>query len=73
MAAVNSICRWGYDALDLVRIGLLHSTHNTASCRVAERSGFALEGVTRSSYRYADGRLHDEHLHARLRTDPPVS
>ncbi|WP_412537924.1 GNAT family N-acetyltransferase [Longispora sp. K20-0274] len=73
VASVTALCRWGYDALDLVRIGLLHSTLNTASCRVAERSGFALEGVTRSSYRYADGRLHDEHLHARLRTDPPTA
>lgn len=69
-AAVKSVCDWGYGALDLIRIALLHSTSNPASCRVAEKSGFALEGVTRSSYRYADGELHDEHLHARLRSDP---
>ena len=34
-----------------------------------ERLGFTLEGETRSSYRYGDGKLHDEHLHARLATD----
>ncbi|MGY0237101.1 GNAT family N-acetyltransferase [Longispora urticae] len=72
-AAVTAVCGWGFGALDLVRIGLLHSTGNAASCRVAEKSGFALEGVTRASYRYADGLLHDEHLHARLRSDPPVA
>jgi hypothetical protein len=26
----------------------------------------------RQSYRFGDGDLHDEHLHARLRTDPPL-
>lgn len=31
--------------------------------------GFLLEGTLRESYRYADGRFHDEHLHARLATD----
>ena len=67
--AVGSVVQWGFGALDLVRIELLHAVGNAASCRVAERAGFVLEGVTRSSYRYGDGELHDEHLHARLATD----
>ena len=46
-----------------------HAVENEASCRVAQKAGFALEGITRKSWRYADGNLHDEHLHARLRTD----
>ena len=37
--------------------------------RAASRHGFALEGTLRQSFRYADGRHHDEHLHARLVTD----
>jgi RimJ/RimL family protein N-acetyltransferase len=39
---------------------------NVGSCRVAQRAGFGLEGVMRSSKRFGDGRLHDEHLHAIL-------
>jgi RimJ/RimL family protein N-acetyltransferase len=42
---------------------------NAASCGVARKAGFLLEGTLRESYRYADGRFHDEHLHARLATD----
>ena len=68
-AAVGSVVQWGFGALDLVRIALFHAVGNTASCRVAERAGFVLEGETRSSFRYGDGELHNEHLHARLATD----
>ena len=46
---------------------------NPASCRVATRAGFALEGTHRSSFRYGDGRLHDEHSHARLAADAELS
>jgi hypothetical protein len=38
-----------------------------ASCRVAEKTGFAGEGVRRSAWLLADGR-HDVHAHARLRS-----
>ena len=68
-AAAGSVVGWGFGALDLVRIQLLHAADNVGSCRVAKRLGFAVEGTTRSSYRYGDGELHDEHLHARLATD----
>jgi RimJ/RimL family protein N-acetyltransferase len=68
-AAVRSAVQWGFGALDLVRIQLFHASDNAASCRVAERLGFVLEGETRSSYRYGDGKLHNEHLHGRLATD----
>jgi len=67
--AVTAVTTWAFDALDLQRVTLLHASGNAASCRVAERAGFALEGRTRRSYRYGDGELHDEHVHARLATD----
>jgi RimJ/RimL family protein N-acetyltransferase len=51
------------------RIMLTHAVGNHASCRVADKAGFPLEGVMRASRRYADGQYHDEHLHARLDTD----
>lgn len=67
--AVGSVLQWAFDSLDLVRIELLHAVDNAPSCRVADRLGFRLEGETRSSHRYGDGKLHNEHLHSRLVTD----
>ena len=69
--SVEAVTRWAFQTLDLERIRLMHAVENEASCGVAMRSGYLLEGVLRQSYRYGDGRLHDEHLHARLASDPP--
>ncbi|WP_091610345.1 GNAT family N-acetyltransferase [Micromonospora mirobrigensis] len=69
--AVTVLTGWGFDRLGLHRIELCHAVPNVASCRVAERAGYAAEGVLRQSHRYGDGRRYDEHLHARLATDPP--
>ena len=72
--AVRAVTDWAFGALGLARMQLIHGVENPASCRVAEKAGFLLEGTMRSSYRYGDGKLHDEHMHARLATDPmPVS
>ncbi|WP_028182965.1 GNAT family N-acetyltransferase [Salinispora arenicola] len=68
--AVSRLVEWGFAEDGLHRIELCHAAGNVASCRIAERVAFTLEGVLRESYRYGDGRLHDEHLHARLATDP---
>ncbi|MEV1328749.1 GNAT family N-acetyltransferase [Micromonospora costi] len=67
--AVDRLSRWAFDELGLHRIELCHATANPASCRVAERAGYRAEGTLRESFRYGDGRRHDEHLHARLATD----
>lgn len=55
--------------LGLFRLELGHRTDNVASCRVAERAGFAVEGIERSKLRDADLRF-DVETHARLATDP---
>jgi len=62
---------WAFDGLGLERIVLPHVVANPASCAVAERCGYTLEGVARGGYRDLDGDRWDEHLHARLATDPP--
>lgn len=67
--AVTRVARFAFDELSLVRIGIFHAVDNVESCGVALRAGFALEGTTRQSWRYPDGQLHDEHIHARLATD----
>lgn len=68
--AVHAAARFAFGALGLVRLELFHAVENAGSCRVAESAGLRLEGVHRSSYRYGDGLLHDEHCHARLADDP---
>lgn len=71
--AVGALTRWAFAALGLTRIELFHAVDNAPMCGLAARSGFAREATLRSSYRYGDGRRHDEHLHARLATDPEPS
>ncbi|WP_229075827.1 GNAT family N-acetyltransferase [Actinoplanes sp. DH11] len=66
--ALAALTGWAFGTLLLHRIELNHSTANPASCRVADRAGFAAEGVRRAEARHADG-WHDMHAHARLATD----
>jgi [ribosomal protein S5]-alanine N-acetyltransferase len=66
--AVEAMASWAFDTAGFHRLELEHALVNTASCRVAEKTGFAVEGGRRSAWLQADGR-HDTHLHARLRSD----
>jgi RimJ/RimL family protein N-acetyltransferase len=69
--AVTAATAWAFENLSLVRIELAHAVANPASCAVARRAGYLLEGLLRQSFVYGDGERYDEHLHARLVTDPP--
>jgi RimJ/RimL family protein N-acetyltransferase len=69
-AGLVAVSRWAFGALDLVRLEAYHAVANVASCRVAEKAGFRWEGTLRQSYVYGDGQRCDEHLHARLASDP---
>ncbi|WP_129843031.1 GNAT family protein [Streptomyces sp. RFCAC02] len=64
--AVDAVAGWALRDGGFHRVELGHSVANPASCRVAEKTGFALEGVRRRAVLHTDG-LHDMHLHARLR------
>lgn len=70
-AAVRQAAAHAFGTLGLHRLQLFHAVENTASCRVAAKAGFTLEGTLRQSYRYADGRHHDEHVHGLLSSDVP--
>jgi RimJ/RimL family protein N-acetyltransferase len=59
---------YAFEGLGMHRVELGHAVANTASCRVAEKAGFAMEGTRREATRLADGFV-DEHVHARLATD----
>jgi ribosomal-protein-alanine N-acetyltransferase len=62
--AVDAATRWAF-RVGFRRLELEHSTQNPASCRVAEKAGFASEGKRLGAARHADGH-HDMHTHARL-------
>lgn len=66
--ALSAVTAWSFAVLGLHRVEVYHSTANLASCRVAQRAGFAAEGTKRSEVRHPDG-WHDMHIHARLDTD----
>ncbi|MFC7219131.1 GNAT family N-acetyltransferase [Streptomyces polyrhachis] len=63
--AVEALTTWAFETAGFHRLELAHSVHNTASCRVAEKTAFPLEGTLRSALRHTDG-WHDMHLHARV-------
>jgi RimJ/RimL family protein N-acetyltransferase len=64
--AVRALSAWALSEVGFHRLELGHSTRNHASCRVAEKSGYLLEGTKRSAAVHDDDR-HDMHLHARIR------
>ncbi|MFI0213423.1 GNAT family N-acetyltransferase [Streptomyces lydicus] len=66
--ATGRISRWALNDLGLHRLRLCHSVANPASCRVADKAGYSLEGTMRSALLHADG-WHDEHLHALIQGD----
>jgi RimJ/RimL family protein N-acetyltransferase len=65
-AALNALCRWGVDELDLKRLELVTDPENLASQRVAEKAGFEREGIMRSALEYQDGRRRDSVLFSLL-------
>lgn len=66
--AAVALSNWALDDLGLHRLDLHHSVANNASCRVAQKAGFAYEGIRRSACLHADG-WHDMHQHARIQGD----
>ncbi|GAB2855424.1 GNAT family N-acetyltransferase [Streptomyces deserti] len=66
--ATTALTRWALDDIGFHRLELLHAVRNEASCRVAAKCGFALEGTKRSAVLHPDG-WHDMHLHARVQGD----
>ncbi|MEU3246801.1 MULTISPECIES: GNAT family N-acetyltransferase [unclassified Streptomyces] len=65
---LGALTAWALNEIGFHRLELDHSTRNHASCRVATKSGYLLEGTKRSAAVHDDGR-HDMHLHARIRSD----
>ncbi|MFJ5292472.1 GNAT family N-acetyltransferase [Streptomyces sp. NPDC088348] len=70
--ALELCTRWAFEQEGLHRIELGHAVDHIASCRIAERCGYAYEGTRRDGMHQAQrpGTYRDAHLHARLATDP---
>ncbi|MFC4505785.1 MULTISPECIES: GNAT family N-acetyltransferase [Streptomyces] len=66
--ATTALTGWAFDEIGFHRLELIHATANEASCRVAAKAGFTLEGTKRSAALHQDG-WHDMHLHARVQGD----
>lgn len=66
--AVSAAVGHGFDRLKLQRIWLEIDPRNQASVRVAEKCGFAREGVARKSY-FLNGEYLDSVFYAMLRED----
>ncbi|WBQ03207.1 GNAT family N-acetyltransferase [Kribbella sp. CA-293567] len=69
--AVDAMRKWAFGEIGFHRLDIQHSTLNEASCRVADKTGFVVEGTLRQAIQHADG-FHDWHLHGRLQTDGDV-
>jgi RimJ/RimL family protein N-acetyltransferase len=68
-AGVRAVAAWAFEEVGLFRLELGHRTNNPASCLVATRAGFVVEGLQRAKLCY-DRERYDVELHARLATDP---
>jgi RimJ/RimL family protein N-acetyltransferase len=64
--AANALVRYAFGALGMRRIGLTHSGGNEASRRIAEKLGFALEGVQRVANILPGGKTADRCCYARF-------
>jgi RimJ/RimL family protein N-acetyltransferase len=57
--AVDALSTWAFSAYGLDRIELLHQVDNVASCRVAEKTGYALRETLPATPPFPlDGHLH---------------
>lgn len=65
--AAGQICREAFAKFDIVRIFAEPFADNTASRRVLEKAGFALEGIMKSGV-FKNGELHDYCMYALVRT-----
>lgn len=66
--AARQMCQWGFNNLDIHRIEAHAFSPNIGSCRVLERVGFVLEGVSRQNV-YKNGEYLNSNLYALLRED----
>jgi RimJ/RimL family protein N-acetyltransferase len=68
--AASLLTAWAFDVLGVDRVELLADVDNAASQRVAEKAGFAREGLARGARRDGQGTARDMVVLSRIRSDP---
>jgi len=63
--AVRTLTTFGFETLKLARIEIRCDERNGASARVAEKAGFAMEGLFRKDARDPKGALRDTGIYAK--------
>jgi RimJ/RimL family protein N-acetyltransferase len=64
--ATNAMLRYAFEVLGMHRVGLTHSSGNDGSRRIAEKLGFAPEGILRKANPLPEGKFADRHCYARF-------
>jgi len=67
--AVAVVSRYAFQTLGRHRLQIRHEPSNLASCAVAVKAGFRVEGVLRDAHANGSG-FEDLEVHGRLATDP---
>lgn len=65
-SAVRQACDYVFSNTDIIRIFAEPFSHNTASCRVLEKAGFAFEGLLRSNA-VKNGRVIDMKMYSLIK------
>jgi RimJ/RimL family protein N-acetyltransferase len=66
--AVTALATVAFQHLAVARLELITDEENLASCRVADRCGFGLEGILRNERRAPDGTLRHTCVYAKFST-----
>jgi ribosomal-protein-serine acetyltransferase len=64
--AANAMVRYAFGVLGMQRVGLTHSIGNEPSRRIAERLGFAFEGIQRRANLLPGAKAVDRYCYARF-------
>lgn len=67
--AARAVLRFGFERMQLNRIEIWTAAENTRSVRLAERLGFARDGLLRRRILEGDGAFHDGTVYGLLRDD----
>ncbi|KOO51091.1 GNAT family N-acetyltransferase [Viridibacillus arvi] len=66
LEAVSTILSYGFDDMELTRIGAIVFVDNAASSKLLTKVGFQKEGILRD-YMYQNGKAHDTFIYSMLK------
>lgn len=66
--AIRTVIKYGFDELNLTRIGAVVFLENEASNQLLSKIGFQQEGILRD-YMYQNGKAHDTYVYSMLKNN----